>query len=151
MQTSGMFYATVVQAILLYGLETWIMSPWIGKALGGFHHRVVWRLTGWMPQRNFDGTWTYLPLGEEMAEVGVQEVETYATHRQNTVTQFIVTRPIMDLCLAAARRPGAQVSKRWWEQEGRDLEGIREAARAAEAERDLGGRAGEEAEGKTEN
>ena len=34
----------------------------------------------------------------------------------------------MDLCLAAAWRLGARVSKRWWEQDGLDLAEIREAA-----------------------
>ena len=29
--------------------------------------------------------------------------------RQNNVTQYIVTRPIMDLCLPVACRPGARV------------------------------------------
>ena len=82
---------------------------------------------------------------------GVQEVETYVARRQNTAAQFVATRPIMDLCLAAARRPGARVSEWWRKQEGLDLKGIREAAQAAEAERDLGEWAGEEAEGETEN
>ena len=38
-----------------------------------------------------------------MAEAGMQEVETYISRHQNTVTQFIATRPIMDLCLVAER------------------------------------------------
>ena len=50
----------------------------------------------------------------------------------------------MDLCLATARRPGARVSKQWWEQEGLDLEGIWEATWVAEAEREWGEWAGEE-------
>ena len=41
----------------------------------------------------------------------------------------------MDLCLAEGRSPGAWVSKRWWEQEIIDLEGIRKAARVEEVER----------------
>ena len=44
-----------------------------------------------------------------MAEVGLQEVETYVSRHQNTVAQYIVTRPIMDLCLAAKRSPGPRV------------------------------------------
>ena len=32
----------------------------------------------------------------------------------NTVTQFIATRTIMDLFLAADRRLGSQVANRWW-------------------------------------
>ena len=45
-----------------------------------------------------------------MAEVGLQEVLTYIPHNYNTVTQFIVTRPIMDLCLAAERLTGSRVA-----------------------------------------
>ena len=41
-----------------------------------------------------------------MAEAGFQEVDTYAYRRHNTMAQYIVTMPIMDLCLAAKRRPG---------------------------------------------
>ena len=42
------------------------------------------------------------------------------------------TRPIMDLCLAAERRPGPKISKRWWEQDRLDVNGMRTAAREAE-------------------
>ena len=44
----------------------------------------------------------------------------------------------MNLYLAAARRPGAQVSKWWWEQEGLNLEEIREASQLVEAKKELG-------------
>ena len=49
-----MFYTVVVQAVILYNTESWVMYPWIGKTLGGVHHRVMWRLTGQMPQQNKD-------------------------------------------------------------------------------------------------
>ena len=49
-----------------------------------------------------------------MAEAGVQKVDTYISQRQNNVTKFIATRPIMDLCLAAARHPGYRVLNWWW-------------------------------------
>ena len=58
-----------------------------------------------------------------MPETGIQEIETYTTRFQNTATQFIVTRPIVDLCLAAVRRPGAQDLRRWWAQECIDIKG----------------------------
>ena len=59
-------------------------------------------------------------------------VVTYISHRQNTVAQFIATRPIMDLRLEAERRMGSRVAKPWWEQDGLDLEGMWTAAREAE-------------------
>ena len=58
--------------------------------------------------------------------------------RQNTVAQFIATRPIMDLCKQATRRPGERVSRRWWEQTGIDLKGAREKAVTAAAEPETG-------------
>ena len=41
--------------------------------------------------------WVYCPLSEVKAEVGLHEVETYISRRQNTVSQYIMTRDIMDL------------------------------------------------------
>ena len=62
-----------------------------------------------------------------MEEAGIHEVDTYVSCHQNTVTQFNVTRPIMDLCLASECRPGPRLSKRRWEQDGMDVEEMRTA------------------------
>ena len=67
-----------------------------------------------------------------MVEAGLQEVETYVSRSQNKVAQYIATKPITELYLAAKRRPGTRVSMWWWEQEGLDLEGMRMAAQEAE-------------------
>ena len=40
LRTSRSFYKAVFQATLLFGSETWVMTPRIGSNLGGFHHRV---------------------------------------------------------------------------------------------------------------
>ena len=46
------------------------------------------------------------PLEDVMAEAGFKQLETYVSLCQKQVAKFIDTRPIMDLCLAAERRPG---------------------------------------------
>ena len=43
-QTLEFVYKAVVQATLLFGAESWAMSPRIGRILGRFHHRVARRL-----------------------------------------------------------------------------------------------------------
>ena len=48
-----------------------------------------------------------------MAESGLKEMDTYVSIRHNTVAQYIETRPIMELCLEAKRRPGARVAMQW--------------------------------------
>ena len=100
-RTSGQIYLAVVQLVQLYGSETWVMTPYIGRVLGVFHHRLAHRLTGRQPWRGRDGVWIYPPLEDAMAEAGLQEVDTYVSRCQNTVAQFIATRPIRNLCLAA--------------------------------------------------
>ena len=37
MQTSVLFYKAVVQYVLRFGLDMWVMNPHINRALGGFH------------------------------------------------------------------------------------------------------------------
>ena len=37
----GIFFKVVVQAVLLFGVETWVMTPHMGRYLGGFQHRVA--------------------------------------------------------------------------------------------------------------
>ena len=76
--------------------------------------------------------WVYPLLEDAMAEAGLQEVETYASCHQNTVAQFITTRPNMDLCLVAEQIPGPKVYNRWWEQDGVGVEYMRTAAQEEE-------------------
>ena len=59
-----------------------------------------------------------------MVEAVLQEVDIYVSRRQNTVAQSIATRTIMDLCLEAEQKPGPRIYKRWWEQDGVDVERI---------------------------
>ena len=67
-----------------------------------------------------------------MTEAGLQEVDNYIRCCQNTVAQYIATRPITDLFLSGNRRPEPRVENRWWEQDGLDLVGMRMASREAE-------------------
>ena len=107
---SGHIYLVVVQAVLLYGSETWVLTPRMQMALGGFHHMVARRLTRQKPRKVQDGGWIYPPLEDVMSEAGLKEVDTYVSQHQNTVAQYIATMPIMDLCLAAKQRPGPKVT-----------------------------------------
>ena len=46
-RTEGRLYLAVVQAVLLFGSETWVLTPQLDKALVGFHHRVARRHGRW--------------------------------------------------------------------------------------------------------
>ena len=49
-RASGMFFKAVVQAVLLFRSETWVMTPCMGRALGSFQHGVARRIKGKHPK-----------------------------------------------------------------------------------------------------
>ena len=48
-RNSRNFYKAVFQVTLLFGEESWVVYPRIGRILGGFHHRVASRLANMQP------------------------------------------------------------------------------------------------------
>ena len=40
---------------LLFGSDTWVVTPRIGRTLGGFHHRMALRLAVMQPKQNMEG------------------------------------------------------------------------------------------------
>ena len=114
-QTLDQLYLAAVQLDMFYGSEMWVITPHIGRVLVGFHHRVAHKMKGGQPRKGRDGVWIYPLLEEAMAETELQGVDTYVSCQQKKSEQFIVSRPIMDLCLAAERRPGTRVSNQWWD------------------------------------
>jgi hypothetical protein len=52
----SIFYKATVQLILLFGSETWNLSPQSLKCLEGFHLRAAWRMAGKRPTKLPDGT-----------------------------------------------------------------------------------------------
>ena len=48
---------TVVQAGLLFGYKTWVLTPQLEKALKGFHQQSERRMAGMGYKHQKDGTW----------------------------------------------------------------------------------------------
>ena len=97
-KVSQMFYIAVTQQVLLFGAESWVLPGKMEAALDAFQGRVARRLTGRMPRRGRDGKWKYLPLVGAIKDAGIVRVRTSVLRRQNTVAQFVATRPILALC-----------------------------------------------------
>ena len=60
-----------------------------------------------------------------MEETRLTDIRTSIQRRQNTVAQYIATRPLLGLCEGARPREGARVTLRWWEQSGIDWEKVK--------------------------
>ena len=111
-----MFYKAVVQQVLLFGSETWTVTPAMLRALESFHHRVARRISGMMAYLR-DGEWVYPPLEDALERAGMLPVASYLAARQNTVAQWVVNRDIFAMCTTFERLPGAARNRlRWWHQ-----------------------------------
>ena len=98
-RVAGMFYKAVVQAVLLYGRESWNL---------GFHLRAAWRLAIVnKPRRDPHGLWAYPKTEDVVEEVGLYSVEHFIRVSCDTIASHIANHPIFGLCRAAKRRRGS--------------------------------------------
>ena len=106
-------FKVVVQQVLLFGAETWVVTPIKERALNSFIHGAERHITGRQTRRGWDRTRFYSSLEGAMKEVGFTDVRTSINRRQNTVAQYIATRPLLDLCEGTTQRGGATVAMMW--------------------------------------
>jgi hypothetical protein len=115
-RVSGMFYKAVVQLVMLFGPESWVLLQPMLKALEGFHWRVARRLAGKQPYLDlWTGEWVYPPIDKVLEEVGMYSIDHYVKKRQNAVADYVATRPIFDLCQESEWSTGSNSSRRWWD------------------------------------
>ena len=72
---SGFFFKAVVQALLIFGAETWVVTLRMGRFLGEFQDQVAPHLTGRLMQRKTDGKWEYTLEATAREESGFQTIE----------------------------------------------------------------------------
>jgi hypothetical protein len=125
----GIFYKATVRLILLFGSETWNLSPVSLKCLEGFHLRAAWRMAGKRPKKSPDCTWTYPNLVAVLDEVGLKTIAHYIGMPWQHIVSYIVNKPIIQACVDGVRRRGSGACQFWWAQ-SMDLETAR-AARIA--------------------
>ena len=77
----GNFFKAVVQAVLLFRAETWVITPRMERALDSFQHGAAQCLTGRKPRRRKNGRWVYPPLKEAMREAGSEGIRKFITRR----------------------------------------------------------------------
>ena len=103
------FYKAVVQTVLLFGSETWVISPAMLRTLEGFHHRIARQISGHKPEKLESGEWCYQPREEAREACGLRTMEEYISQRRQYIIQYIIDRPIFKSLNEARRPPGSMV------------------------------------------
>ena len=76
-----MFFKAVVQVVMLFWSETWVVTPRVGKALGVFQTQVTRRMTGHLLRRTQYGRWRYTSEAAAREESVFLTMEEYIRRR----------------------------------------------------------------------
>ncbi len=110
------FYQAIVQAILLYGSETWVISRTALARLEGFHIQAAYRMAKTnKPKRSPGNVWEYPRLVDVLKECGMKRMEEYIRICRQTIATYVATRPILAECRRGERRRRAVPHQWWWE------------------------------------
>ena len=116
-RVSAKFYKAIVQSVLLYGSETWVLSPAVMARLEGFHIRAAYRMAKrHVPRRGTNHQWVYPSSEAVLEECGMHTIQHYIDVRRETIAKYVVGRSIFAECQGADRRRGSVPRRWWWEQ-----------------------------------
>jgi hypothetical protein len=116
-RVAAKFYMAVVQAILLYGSETWNLSASALARLEGLHIRVAYRMT-WehRPRQGPNNIWIYPKWTDDLEVCRMWTIAEYICKQRNTIAVYVATRPILEACREDKRQRGLMPRQWWWEQ-----------------------------------
>ena len=83
---SGNFFKAVVQQVLLFGAETWVVTPIMERALNSLMHGAARQITGRQPRRGWDRKWFFPSLEGAMKEAGFKDVRMSINIRHTSVS-----------------------------------------------------------------
>ena len=123
LRAQGMLYKAVVQSVLLYGRNSWLMMEAMLKILEWLSHWLAIRITGMTARRTTSGEWEGPPVADTLETTGIWTIEEYIQYRQATIAVQVTWRTIYKLLTDSERIPGASRFMRWWYQDvGREVE-----------------------------
>jgi hypothetical protein len=113
----GYFYKAIVQSVLLYSSETWVVSDTHLRQFRSFHSRVGRHLTGRHIRPLEDGSWFCPPTDEVLNDAGLQTIDEYINRRRQTVRGFAMHRPLCEACRRLTALSTNINKAVWWQLE----------------------------------
>ena len=85
------FYITVVQAVLLYGADSWAVSQRNERKLVSFHRRAIRYLTNTHIRKLENGKWVHPTHGPLLRQCGLFPMNVYLERRRGTLRKYLET------------------------------------------------------------
>jgi hypothetical protein len=113
----GKIYLAIVQSVLLYGSETWVLSERMRRMLEGFHNRCARQMTRQFihPDPEHEGEWITPPVAATLTAAGLQPLMTYIEKRKARILVFAERRAIYRKCRRSAPIASNVNQLIWWQ------------------------------------
>ena len=83
------FYITVVQAVLLYGADTWTVSKKDRNKLQSFHRQATRYMTGSHIRNDGEENWEYPDHDTLLQQCGLFPIDVYLERRRGTLCKYL--------------------------------------------------------------
>jgi hypothetical protein len=114
-RTAGFFYKAVVQAVLLYGCETWSLNKQSVTALEGFHNQVARKIAKQTIHPDpLTGEWIYPPAETARNISGLFPIQHYIRIRRAYIMNWTHNRPLFNECRNLTGGAGGPQRRYWW-------------------------------------
>ena len=112
------FYMMVVQAVMLYGAGTWVISKRNMERLESFHKRAMRYMTGRHIRKKEGNEWEYPDSKKIKKECGLMDIEVYIKRRRGTLSEYLNNfRPLLlDEAEKCPKHCNDANKIVWWEQ-----------------------------------
>ena len=111
----GSFYQAIIQAVLLYGSESWVISENNMKKLRSFHYKCARHMVGHHIRLDPDSNeWHYPPSHDVLNKCGLKPIESYIESRRCTLREYMLDRPIYKKCINSKPIQTNVNQLTWW-------------------------------------
>ena len=108
------FYREVEQAVLLFGLDTWVLLWEMEREIEVTHTGFLRYIVGNQAQGIAYGTWETSRAEVVRELAGIQSAMTYIWRRQGTTAHWVALRPIFEVCAGEKGYEGVGLRRDAW-------------------------------------
>lgn len=113
--TMARFYLAVIQSVLLYGCETWVLSQRDLHRLERFHARCARHLAHRHIRPRPDGSWETPPTSEVLDDCNLSPIATYIAKRKTSLLPYAkYCSALYQRCLHSQPVPNGVHRLVWW-------------------------------------
>ena len=109
----SIFYKVIVQTILLFGSESWVINENVRNKLRTFHNRCARFITGRFITKEED-TWIFPDTATTLQLADLLSIDEYIMNRRNTISEYAMGTNIYSKCKKSGNYNKSDNKLEWW-------------------------------------